>query len=121
MLKRECRKVMPEFYNNLLIEYQRLKEISPIFRKKITYAARKKDGYQYMNVPFYLNGFKPIVPYEKSLEDYQYYFMVNNTDKWIDNNNTKNKTIRRKKTNNVEIDPDLTSSGFWDKRNTSNV
>ena len=124
MLKRECRKVMPEFYNNLLIEYQRLKEISPIFRKKISRAARKKEGYEYMNVPFYLNGFRPIVPYEKSVEDYQYYYMVNNSDKWIGNKDSKSKTVRKKRARTTSsIDPDLTNSGFWNDKNrrTSNV
>ena len=34
-VKRECRKVMPEFYNNLLIEYQRLKGFHLYLRKKL--------------------------------------------------------------------------------------
>ena len=120
MLKRECRKVMPEFYNNLLIEYQRLKEISPIFRKRISRAARKKEGYEYMNVPFYLNGFRPIVPYEKSIEDYQYYYMVNNNDKWINPSSKKGKTVRKKKHTSPSLDPNLTSSGHWNSNSNSN-
>jgi len=99
MLKRESRKDLPEFYHKLFIEYRRLKEISPIFKKKITKSIKKKDGYEYMNVPFYLNGFRPIVPYEKSLEDYNYYYMINNSDKWFHSGINKNSTQNKNKNN----------------------
>ena len=99
MLKRESRKDLPEFYHKLFIEYRRLKEISPIFKKKITKAIKKKDGYEYMNVPFYLNGFRPIVPYEKSLEDYNYYYMINNSDKWFHSGINKNSTQNNNQNN----------------------
>ena len=56
-----------------------------------------------MNVPFYLNGFRPIVPYEKSLEDYNYYYMINNSDKWlhsgINKKSSQNKNKNKQKQN----------------------
>jgi hypothetical protein len=66
MLKRENRRNLPDFYDELLGEYQRLKEISPIFLKKIASTIKKKDGYHDIEVPFYLNGFYKILPFEKS-------------------------------------------------------
>ena len=67
MLKKQNRRNLPDFYDELLIEYQRLKEISPIFKKKISSKIKNKDGYRDINVPFYLNGFYKILPYEKHL------------------------------------------------------
>lgn len=66
MLKKENRRTLPDFYDEILTEYQRLKEISPILKKKITSKAKKKDGYADINVPFYLNGFKKIKPYKSN-------------------------------------------------------
>ena len=83
MLKRDSRRRLPDFYDDVMTEYHRLKEISPIFQKKIAASAKKNKGYQHLTVPFYLNGFRPIIPYEKAQEDYQYYFMTNNTDKLV--------------------------------------
>ena len=91
MLKRESRRRLPDFYDDLINEYQRLKEISPIFQRKIESSAKKKKGYEHLNVPFYLNGFRPIIPYEKSEEDFNYYFLTNNSDKFIYNKKTPNK------------------------------
>ena len=65
MLKKENRRNLPDFYDELLTEYQRLKEISPIFLKKISRTAKYKDGYDDIKVPFYLNGFYKILPFEK--------------------------------------------------------
>ena len=65
MLKKENRRNLPDFYDELLTEYQRLKEISPIFLKKISGKAKYKDGYNDIKVPFYLNGFYKIHPFEK--------------------------------------------------------
>ena len=91
MLKRESRRRLPDFYDDLINEYQRLKEISPIFQRKIESSAKKKKGYEHLNVPFYLNGFSPVIPYEKSEEDFNYYFLTNNSDKFIYNKKTPNK------------------------------
>ena len=67
MLKKQNRRNLPDFYDELLIEYQRLKEISPIFKKKISSKLKNKDGYDDINIPFYLNGFYKILPYEKHI------------------------------------------------------
>ena len=72
MLKKENRRSLPDFYDEILIEYQRLKEISPILKKKITNKAKKKHGYADINVPFYLNGFKKIQPFEKKNNKLQF-------------------------------------------------
>ena len=63
MIKKENRRTLPDFYDEILIEYQRLKEISPIFLKKISNKAQYKKGYEDIKVPFYLNGFKKVLPY----------------------------------------------------------
>ena len=81
MLKREYRRRLPDFYDDVLTEYQRLKEISPIFLKRIEKKAKKKKGYQHLNIPFYLNGFSPVIPYEKAQDNYEYYYLTNNHDK----------------------------------------
>jgi len=81
MLKREYRRRLPDFYDDVLTEYQRLKEISPIFLKRIEKLAKKKPGYQHLNIPFYLNGFSPVIPYEKAQENYEYYYLTNNHEK----------------------------------------
>jgi len=81
MLKREYRRRLPDFYDDVLTEYQRLKEISPIFLKRIEKLAKKKAGYQHLNIPFYLNGFSPVIPYEKAQENYEYYYLTNNHEK----------------------------------------
>lgn len=83
MLKKDARRRLPDFYDDMISEYHRLKEISPIFERKIALSARKNKGYEHLTVPFYLNGFRPIIPYEKAQEDYQYYFLTNNTDKLV--------------------------------------
>ena len=93
---------------------------------------RKKEGYHFMNVPFYLNGFHPIVPYEKSLEDYQYYYLSNNNDKWLNNppSPNKSKSVRKKRNtqtnlnnsnynDNSSLDPHLTQSRYWELSRTS--
>ena len=85
MLKREFRRRLPDFYDDVLTEYQRLKEISPIFLKRIEKLAKKKDGYQHLNIPFYLNGFSPVIPYEKAQENYEYYYLTNNHEKEMSN------------------------------------
>ena len=81
MLKREYRRRLPDFYDDVLTEYQRLKEISPIFLKRIEKLAKKKAGYQHLNIPFYLNGFSPVIPYEKAQENYEFYYLTNNHEK----------------------------------------
>tara|TARA_B100000242_G_C43035774_1_gene482893 strand:- start:50 stop:1426 length:1377 start_codon:yes stop_codon:yes gene_type:complete len=116
MLKRKSRKELPEFYNQLLIEYRRLKEISPIFKKKISKSIRTKSGYEYMNVPFYLNGFSPIVPYEKSLEDYQYYYQINNRENWynspMNKRNRYHKKKNKKRNSKYDYDYDNNNSNY---------
>ena len=68
-------------HDDITTEYHRLKEISPIFTSKISQSARKNEGYEYLNIPFYLNGFRPVVPYEKAQEDFRYYYLTNNVNK----------------------------------------
>lgn len=98
MLKREYRRRLPDFYDDVLTEYQRLKEISPIFLKRIEKLAKKKDGYQHLNIPFYLNGFSPVIPYEKAQENYEYYYLTNNHEKEMSNfiyKKPRNKTLKK--------------------------
>jgi hypothetical protein len=49
--------------------------------KRIEKLAKKKAGYQHLNIPFYLNGFSPVIPYEKAQENYEFYYLTNNHEK----------------------------------------
>jgi len=109
MLKREARRRLPDFYDDVLTEYQRLKEISPIFQKRIEKTAKKKEGYEHLNIPFYLNGFSPIIPYEKAIANYKYYFLTNNQERAVktyiknEKNPPKNTTPLDDKTTNATV------------------
>ena len=90
--------------------YHRLKEISPIFERKIAQIYKNK-GYEYLTVPFYLNGFRPIIPYEKAQEDYQYYFLTNNTDKLIKNSGKiPPKKNKQQLQNDTLLSPDISNT-----------
>ena len=127
MLTRGARRRLPDFYDDITTEYHRLKEISPIFTNKISQSARKNEGYEYLNIPFYLNGFRPVVPYEKAQEDFRYYYLTNNVNKLINGqsslpeltNRSNRKIIENNQRNgnmsNIpSTDPDLMKSQFWD-------
>ena len=127
MLTRGARRRLPDFYDDITTEYHRLKEISPIFTSKISQSARKNEGYEYLNIPFYLNGFRPVVPYEKAQEDFRYYYLTNNVNKLINGQSSlpelTNRNNRRIIENNQRngnmsnipsTDPDLIKSQFWD-------
>ena len=119
MLKRESRRRLPDFYDDILTEYQRLKEISPIFNKGIQNSAKKNEGYKYLNIPFYLNGFKPVIPYEKAMIDYKLYFLNNKQDKVVQDyikeidvsNKKKNKLNKQ---TNTPLTDTIINSKIWE-------
>ena len=131
MLTRGARRRLPDFYDDITTEYHRLKEISPIFTSKISKSARKNEGYEYLNIPFYLNGFRPVVPYEKAQEDFRYYYLTNNVNKFINgrshipemsNKNNNRKIINTNKRDGrissiPSTDPELMKSQLWDTTN----
>lgn len=61
--KRDSRENIQEFLNQIVPEYQRLKEISPEIPESIVKELRKKKNFSKMKVPSSFNGFHPIVPY----------------------------------------------------------
>ena len=61
--KREKRDNIKEFLNQIIPEYQRLKEISPEIPSLIVDQLKKKKGYSRMKIPTAFNGFHPFTPY----------------------------------------------------------
>lgn len=61
--KREKRDNIKEFLNQIIPEYQRLKEISPEIPSMIVAQLKKKKGYNRMKIPTAFNGFHPFTPY----------------------------------------------------------
>jgi hypothetical protein len=61
--KREKRDNIKEFLNQIIPEYQRLKEISPEIPNMIVAQLKKKKGYNRMKIPTAFNGFHPFTPY----------------------------------------------------------
>jgi len=118
MLKRESRRKLPDFYDDILTEYQRLKEISPIFNKGIQNSAKKNEGYKYLNIPFYLNGFKPVIPYEKAMDDYKLHYLNNKQDKVIEDYIKELNSLKKKdnlKTEKISpLDENIINSKIWE-------
>jgi hypothetical protein len=61
--KRDKRDNIKEFLNQIIPEYQRLKEISPEIPSMIVAQLKKKKGYHKMKIPTAFNGFHPFTPY----------------------------------------------------------
>lgn len=123
MLNKDYRRKLPGFYDEIISEYDRLKEISPMILNKIKKQVLKKDGYDVMNVPFYLNGFTPVIPYEKAQENYRYYYYNNSQDRNIKfdkanqyirpKKNKKNKFNQNHQNNNTNVDENITDPNNW--------
>ena len=60
--KRDKRDNIKEFLNQIIPEYQRLKEISPEIPGMIV-TIKKEKGYNKMKIPTAFNGFHPFTPY----------------------------------------------------------
>ena len=61
--KRDDRDNINEFLNQIIPEYQRLKEISPDVPNEIISKIKTKKNYNKMHVPPFINGFHPFYPY----------------------------------------------------------
>ena len=61
--KRDSRDNIKEFLNQIIPEYQRLKEISPEIPSDIVSQLKTKKNFNRMNVPVMFNGFHPFKPY----------------------------------------------------------
>jgi hypothetical protein len=64
--KRSSRENLKDFISLVVPEYQRLKEISSNIPKHICEQVKKnKKNLHKMQVPYMLNGFHPVVPYQE--------------------------------------------------------
>lgn len=128
--KRKDRENIKEFFNIIISDYQRLKEMSPPIPESINKLVKSKSNLNSMKIPFIINGFHPMQPYLKSeeySEEKEYEAIIKTDDdlrklnnQWLnlesdnkyspntnmfknDNVINKNNRKRKKKQDNIEL------------------